>query len=181
MGTYIFKGLLNLMRNATKVRIHTVTILLVFSILLGSCGYSSKAGLRSNARSIYIPIFDNKTFRRGYEFDLTKAVRDQIILRTNLDIVDRDEADSILYGKIINVAEGVLVGDFADNIVESRMAVVVDIRWVDTRTGRTIVERPNITGVAEFIVPRNETESTSGNEAFIGIAHGIIEAMGDEW
>ena len=181
MGMYFFKGLLNLTRIAARVRLHTVAILLVFSVLLGSCGYSSKAVLRSNVRSIYVPIFDNKTFRRGYEFDLTKAVRDQIILRTGLDIVDRDEADSILYGKITNVVEGVLVGDFTDNIVESRMTVFVDIRWVDTRTGRTIVERQNIMRAAEFIVQRNETASTAGKEAFVGIAYGIIEAMGDEW
>ncbi|MBF8276997.1 MAG: hypothetical protein HW390_2070 [Candidatus Brocadiaceae bacterium] len=167
MGMYFFKGLLNLTRNAARARLHTVAILLVLSVLLGSCGYSSKAVLRSNVRSIYVPVFDNKTFRRGYEFDLTK--------------VDRDEADSILYGKITNVVEGVLIGDFTDNIVESRLTVFVDIRWVDTRTGRTIVERLNIARSAEFIVPRNETASTSGNEAFVGIAYGIIEAMGDEW
>lgn len=181
MCTYFFKGLLNLTQNAKKARLHTVAMLLAISVLLGSCGYSSKAVLKSNVRSIYIPIFDNKTFRRGYEFDLTKAVRDQIILRTGLDIVDRDEADSILYGKITNVVENVLVGDFTDNIVESRMAIFVDIRWVDTRTGRTIVERRDIMRSAEFIVPRNETASTSGKEAFVGIAYGIIEAMGDEW
>lgn len=181
MITYFFTGLLNLTRIAARARLSTVAILLVLSILLGSCGYSSKAVLRSNVRSIYVPIFDNKTFRRGYEFDLTKSVRDQIILRTGLDIVDRDEADSILYGKITNVVEGVIVGDFTDNIVESRMTIFVDIRWVDTRTGRTIVERRDIARAAEFIVPRNETASTSGKEAFVGIAYGIIEAMGDEW
>ncbi|MEK7290097.1 MAG: hypothetical protein AAB067_07960, partial [Planctomycetota bacterium] len=64
MGMYFFKGLLNLTRNTTKARLHTVVILLVLSVLLGSCGYSSKAVLRSNVRSIYVPIFDNKTFRR---------------------------------------------------------------------------------------------------------------------
>ncbi len=181
MGMYFFKRLLNLTQNAKKARLHTVAMLLVISVLLGSCGYSSKAVLKSNVRSIYVPIFDNMTFRRGYEFDLTKAVRDQIILRTRLDIVDRDEADSILFGKISNVVEGVLIGDFTDNIVESRMTVFVDIRWVDTRTGRTIVERQNIGRSAEFIVPRNETVSTSANEAFVSIAQGIVEAMGDEW
>ena len=58
------------------------------------------------------------------------------------------------------------------------MTVFVDIRWVDTRTGRTIVERQNIMRAAEFIVPRNETAGTSGNEAFVGIAQSIVEAMG---
>ena len=154
---------------------------LLFVVSIQSCGYSSKSLLRSNVRSIYIPIFDNNTYRRGYEFDLTKAVRDQILLRTRLNIVDRDEADSVLFGKITSVNEGVLIEDTRDNIVESRVYIGVDIRWVDTRTGRTIVERHNISRPTEFIVRRNETLSSASNEAFVKIAQGIVETMEEDW
>ncbi len=157
-----------------------VLSLLSFASFEG-CGYNSKSLLRSNVRSIYIPIFDNNTFRRGYEFDLTKSVRDQILLRTRLNIVDKDEADSILFGKITSVDENVLIEDTKDNIVESRVFVGVEIRWVDKRTGRTIVERKNIKRPAEFIVRRNETLSSSSDEAFVKVAQGIIEAMEEDW
>lgn len=146
-----------------------------------SCGYSSKSLLRSNVRSIYVPIFDNNTFRRGYEFDLTKAVRDQILLRTRLNMVDKDEADSILIGKITGVDENVLIEDRKDNIVESRVSVTIDIRWVDRRTGRTIVERRNIKRPTEFIVLRNETLTSSSNEAFVKVAQSIVDAMEEDW
>lgn len=159
----------------------SVALLVLFTIFIGSCGYSSKSLLRSNVRSIYIPIFDNNTFRRGYEFDLTKAVRDQILLRTRLDIVDKDEADSILFGKITGVDENVLIEDREDNIVESRVSVTIEIRWVDKRTGRTIVERRNIKRPTEFIVRRNETLTSSGNEAFVKIAQSIVDAMEEDW
>ena len=158
-----------------------VVVSLLFIVSLGSCGYSSKSLLRSNVRSIYVPIFDNNTFRRGLEFDLTKAVRDQILLRTRLNIVDKDEADSILFGKISSVAEGVLIEDTRDNIVESRVTVGVDIRWVDKRTGRTIIERKNISMPAEFIVGRNETLTSAGDEAFVRVAQNIIQAMEEDW
>lgn len=184
MLRYFFKNpyLSNPFQNHNgRVYPYYLFLLLAFGIFIGSCGYSSKMGLRSNVRSIYIPIFDNKTFRRGYEFDLTKAVRDQILLRTHLNIVDKDEADSILLGKIINVNEGILIGDFTDNIVESRVSVGIDIRWVDKRTGRTIVERKNITKSAEFIVPRNETLTSSSNEAFVEVARSIVDAMEEDW
>ena len=128
-----------------------------------------------------MPIFDNDTFRRGYEFELTKAVRDQILLRTRLNIVDKDEADSILFGKISSVDEGVIIEDRKDNIVESRVSIVVDIRWVDKRTGRTIVERKNIKRPAEFIVRRNETLSSASNEAFVRVALGVVDAMEEDW
>lgn len=164
-----------------KITIVCILLLLPFFVSFEGCGYSSKSLLRSNVRSIYIPIFDNNTFRRGYEFDLTKAVRDQILLRTSLNIVDKDEADSILFGKITSVDENVLIEDTKDNIVESRVSVGVEIRWVDKRTGRAIVERRNIKRPAEFIVRRNETLSSSSDEAFVKVAQGIVEAMEEDW
>ncbi|MCF6156742.1 MAG: hypothetical protein E3K36_16235 [Candidatus Brocadia sp.] len=158
-----------------------LALLVLFTIFIVSCGYSSKSLLRSNVRSIYIPIFDNNTFRRGYEFDLTKAVRDQLLLRTRLNIVDKDEADSILFGRITGVDENVLIEDREDNIVESRVTVSIEIRWVDKRTGRTIVERRNIKRPTEFIVRRSETLTSSGNEAFVKVAQSIVDAMEEDW
>lgn len=158
-----------------------LVLLLLFCIFFGSCGYSSKSLLRSNVRSVYIPVFDNDTFRRGFEFDLTKAVQDQIMLRTRLHIVNKDEADSILLGKITNVDENVLIEDRRDNIVESRVFIVIEIRWVDKRTGRTILERKNIRRPAEFIVRRSETLSSGSDEAFVRVAQGIVEVMEEDW
>ncbi|HHT9111380.1 MAG TPA: LPS assembly lipoprotein LptE, partial [Candidatus Brocadiaceae bacterium] len=116
-----------------------------------------------------------------YEFELTKAIRDQILLRTRLDIVDKDEADSILFGKITRVDENVLIEDTRDNIVESRVSVGIDIRWVDKRTGRAIVDRKNITAPAEFIVRRFETLDSAGEESFVRVAQSIVAAMEEDW
>lgn len=158
-----------------------LAVLLLVVISDMGCGYSSKSLLRSNVRSVYIPIFDNNTFRRGYEFDLTRAVRDQILLRTRLHVVDKDEADSVLFGKITSFEENVLIENSNDNIVESRASVGIDIRWVDRRTGRAIIERKNIRRPAEFIVLRNETLTSSRTEAFVSVARGIVDAMEEDW
>ena len=112
---------------------------------------------------------------------ILRRLCDQILLRTRLNIVDNDEADSILFGKITSVDENVLIEDTKDNIVESRVSVGVEIRWVDKRTGRAIVERRNIKRPAEFIVRRNETLSSSSDEAFVKVAQGIVEAMEEDW
>lgn len=164
-----------------RIKLSIYVVLLFFIIPVVSCSYSSKSLLRSNVRSIYIPIFENNTFRRGYEFDITKAVRDQILLKTRLNIVDKDEADSILFGRITGVDENVLIEDTSDNIVESRATITVEIRWVDKRTGRAIVDRKNIKRPTEFIVRRSETLSSASEEAFVRVALGIIEAMEEDW
>ena len=181
MKKYFFKHLSAHIQDCKYTTTLAYIVLSLLFISLGSCGYSSKSLLRSNVRSIYVPIFDNNTFRRGYEFDLTKAVRDQILLRTRLSIVDKDEADSILFGKISSVNENAIIEDTKDNLVESRVSIGVDIRWVDKRTGRTIIERKNIKRPTEFIVRRNETLSSASNEAFVRVAQSIVEAMEEDW
>ncbi|MDR4507829.1 MAG: LPS assembly lipoprotein LptE [Candidatus Brocadiaceae bacterium] len=155
--------------------------LLLFVFLIVGCGYSAKSLLSSNVSSISIPIFENVTFRRGYEFELTKAVRDQILLRTNLRIVDKEEASSLLLGKITSVSENVLIENTRDDIVESRVFIEIEIDWIDMRTGRSILKRRGIRKPAEFIVLRDETLTSASNEAFVNIAHSIVEAMEEDW
>ena len=38
-------------------------------------GYTTKPNYDPCIKSVYVPIFENKTFRRGLEFDLTRADR----------------------------------------------------------------------------------------------------------
>ena len=95
--------------------------------------------------------------------------------------MDKDEADSILFGKITSVDENVLIENTRDNIVESRVSVGIEIRWVDRRTGRTIVERKNIRRQTEFIVGRSETLTSSSSEAFVKVAQNIVDAMEEDW
>lgn len=83
--------------------------------------------------------------------------------------------------KFSSVNENVLIEDRKDNIVESRVTIRADIRWVDTRTGRAIVERKNIKGTTEFIVLRNETLTSSSNESFVKLAQSIVESMEEDW
>src|SRR3990167_4650190 len=78
-----------------RIKLSIYVVLLFFIIPVVSCSYSSKSLLRSNVRSIYIPIFENNTFRRGYEFDITKAVRDQILLQLTTGIIKNNKTTYI--------------------------------------------------------------------------------------
>lgn len=151
------------------------------SLLLAACGYTSRSQLRQNVNTIYVPIFDNLTYRRGLEFDLTNALKNEILFRTRLKIVDKDHADSILYGSITDVKKLILLEDPRANPAEVAMVIVIDFSWVDLRTGRTIVDKKNITQQAEFIVKRKEDEGTAEREAFVDLAEKIIALMEENW
>ena len=155
--------------------------LFMVSLLLTACGYTSRSTMRQNVNTIYIPIFENQTFRRGLEFDLTNAIKNEVLFRTRLKVVDKDHADSVLYGEIADVQKFVLIEDPRANITEASMDIIINFSWVDLRTGRTIVKKQNITQRAELITRRKEDEGTAEREAFVDLAEKVINLMEDEW
>lgn len=137
--------------------------------------------MKQNVNTIYIPIFDNQTFRRGLEFDLTNAIKNEILFKTRLKVVDKDHADSVLYGEITDVREAVLIDDPKGDIAESTVTIFINFSWVDLRTGRTIVKKQDINQRAEFIPRRKEDEGTAAREAFVDLAERVINLMEGEW
>src|SRR4051794_24044087 len=91
------------------IRVHLRFVLLAF--VASGCGYSQVGGepssgyqwrslYREDVRTVAVPIFTNKTFRRGVEFQLTKAVVNQLEAKSPYKVVAKDRADTILEGEI---------------------------------------------------------------------------------
>src|SRR5262249_1307172 len=65
-------------------------------------GYTTRPNYDCDIRTVYVPIFQNVTFRRGLEFDLTRAVIREIESKTPFKVVScADGADTELTEKII--------------------------------------------------------------------------------
>lgn len=156
-------------------------ILLILASFMASCGYTSRSLIDQNVQSVYVPIFDNDTFRRDLEYDLTKAIKEEILFRTQLKIVDEKHADTILTGILRDVQENVLIENPDAVTVESRVNVFVQFSWLDQRTGRILIDKQNVSASAEFIATRNEDVRTGEIEAFVNTARKIINLMERKW
>ncbi len=66
------------------------TCMLVLFAVISGCGYTTKSLISHRIDSVYIPIFGNDTFRSGLEFDLTTALKDEIMSKTKLRIARKD-------------------------------------------------------------------------------------------
>jgi len=149
-------------------------------VLASGCGYSQKSLISRKTNSIYIPIFHNNTFRRGLEFELTKAVKDEIMSRTSLRIVQKDSADTILSGTIREVRESAL-SQSGDNIVEGRVYIYADISLSDRRTERVLMSGSNLSGAAEYITGRGENLQSGIEEGIVNLAKKIVNSLEEEW
>ena len=128
-----------------------------------------------------VPIFQNDTFYRGYEFGLTRVLVEEIERKTHLKVVERDRADTLLTGRITDVYERVLVEDRDDQTMEKQITIVINFRWEDLRSGEVIKSRNNFRQTGEYTIPAGETLITAGTEAFGDLAERIVEQMESGW
>jgi len=152
------------------------------AVMLLGCGYNSGSLVSREYSTIYVPIWENYTFRRGLEFRLTEILQKEIERKTHLKLTTEERADTKLTGEIVNFEQRVLTEDVLDNPVETQVTVVVSFRWEDSRTGQTIVKEVALSQTAEAIPGRGETpEGAAATEAFEDLAERIVEKMESGW
>lgn len=155
-------------------------VLVLFSLIAG-CGYTTKSLISRKINSVYIPIFGNYTFRSGLEFDLTTALKDEIMSKTKLRIAKKDDADTILAGIIVTATEGVITSNARDNIIENQVTITVNIALADRRTGRALMSMDGLSNKAEYIVTRGENIKTATQECLVGLAEKIVYQLEEKW
>ena len=149
---------------------------------LGSCGYSSKPLYLKSVRTIAVPIWGNKTFRRDWEFRLTEAIDKNIEMRTPYKIAPLGEADTVLEGKITHIVETVLTARYGINLPrETQLTVVVNFTWKDQRSGRILVERTAFNRSTTEIPQIHERVADAEQLAIERTAAAIIDQLQTDW
>jgi len=166
---------------SNKISFMQFTCVLVLLALITGCGYTTKSLISRKINSVFIPIFGNYTFRAGLEFDLTTALKDEIMSKTKLKIARKDDADTVLTGKIVTVTEGVITSNARDNIIENQVTISINIALIDRRTGRELMSMANLSNKAEYIVTRGENIKTATQECLAGLAEKIVNQLEEKW
>jgi hypothetical protein len=118
------------------------------ALLLSSCagdghftvlGYTTRPNYDTHIKTVYVPIFQNLTYYRGLEFDLTRAVIREIETKTPYKVVsNRDAADTELTGKIKLFYKRLLNRNQLNEVREAETTLGVELVWRDLRTGEVL-------------------------------------------
>jgi hypothetical protein len=146
-------------------------------------GYTNRSLYRAEIRTVFVEMFQSETFRRNVEFELTEAVVSQLELHSTYKVVsDRREADSIVYGTIKRIHEGVRTAQRElDRPVENEVVLSAVVTWKDLRSGELILDNRLIKVKADYAVllgaGRTSAERKVANQAAVR----IVEAMEQPW
>src|SRR3954469_20483521 len=143
--------------------ISSTRITLLLLALVGGCGYNKpgdpsgsswyqwKSLYRQDVRSVAVPIFKNKSFERGVEFALSKALVNALEANTPYKVAPRERADTVLEGEVQDVRLRTVSNDSRAAIPQEQLYVVrVNFVWKDMRTGRVLCQRENFEQTASF-------------------------------
>ena len=158
-----------------------MALVAVLGACASGCGYHAGSLIPSDVRTIHVPMFDNMTFRRGLEFQLTEAVQQELLRRTHLRIVPADEADTILTGAITDFQGSLIVRDVTFRALIQDVKISVNFKWTDRRTGRILAEGNDISKTVRLYATRGETIGSGAAESFRKLAEEIVDRMEGEW
>ncbi len=159
-------------------------LLFVLLVLLPGCGYTQKELFSTEYRSVAVPIFANRTFYRGAEFDLTEALIKEIELRTPYKVVAEAGSDTVLEGTITSVQQRTLSWSRDEGLPqELEVRIEVDFAWKNSRNGQMIKDRKGFAAVGRYIpsTPVGERYSAAQHAAVQKLATDIVSAMQAGW
>jgi hypothetical protein len=112
-----------------------VIVLLLFLLNIQCVKYSFKGALPSYLKTIYIPLFEDRTSWAGLREDMTTQVIDAFINDNTLNVVDNEEsADLVLNATITRIQEKYVAISQEENVEEKQIWVHVNAECINQRT-----------------------------------------------
>jgi hypothetical protein len=136
---------------------------------------------RQDVKTVAVPIFVNRTYYRGIEFNLTKAVINQLESRTPYKVAPRERADTVLEGQIIFVGVNTSSRSQVGIPQEQLYYIIVNFTWKDLRTGQMLVSRRAFEQTAPYYPTLGEDQFAGAQENVERLALAIVEELQANW
>jgi hypothetical protein len=148
----------------------------------GLAGYQWKSLYREDVRTVAVPIFSNRSFRRGVEFQLTKAIVNQLEAQSPYKVVPRDRADTVLEGEITDIFIRTYSADPRTGVPQDQFYLVrVNFTWKDLRTGKILAERRRFEQSATYYPTLGEGRFIGAQQNVERLAVAIVQELQADW
>jgi hypothetical protein len=149
----------------------------------GMAGYSNESLFPDEVRSVCLQMFDNQTFRRGVEYELSDALVKRIEVDTPYKIVsDSDRADSVMSGQIVSIGEMALSIDReVGAVLEKEVQIRAVVSWKNLKTGELLIDHINVNASASYSQYQQQDFKYASTLAANNLARKIVEQMERKW
>ena len=144
---------------------------------------------RGDIYTVYVPVFESESFRRHLGERLTEAVAKEIELKTPYKLAQGFNADTVLYGRIVEENKIVISENVFDEPRDLAYEMFMEVTWRD-RNGQ-ILFGPQVVRLPEalqevgqsvhFVPEAGQSISTAQLEAMSRLAEQVVAQMEMPW
>ena len=165
--------------------------------LTGGCGYTTRPGLASYLKTVYVKPFCNKIYvtqvstgnerfpiyGHQMEVDLTREVLNRYQFTGLLRPTSADRADCRLEGELVEFRRDALRYDTAQQVEEWRLNLVVNLKFFDQKANTLLWQEDGFTGDTTYFALGSNTESEAGalDRAITDLARRVVERSVENW
>lgn len=149
----------------------------------GMAGYSNESLFPEDVRSVCLEMFDNQTFRRGVEYELSDALAKRIEVDTPYKIVSNsDRADTVISGQIVSIRELRLSTDRElGTVLEKEVVLRAEVNWKNLKTGQLMMDHLKVSASASYSKYQQQDFKYASALAANNLARKIVELMERKW
>ena len=149
----------------------------------GMAGYSNESMFPEEVDSVCLEMFDNRTFRRGVEYELSDALAKRIELDTPYKIIsDSDRADTVMNGQIVTISQLPLSTDRdVGSVLEREVELRAVVNWKNLKTGQLMIDHVIVSASASYSTYQQQDFKYASTLAANNLARKIVELMENKW
>jgi hypothetical protein len=162
--------------------------------LLSGCLANYQFGARTmfpeGIETVYVPVFDSASYRRGLGEELTEAVVKEIESRAHYKVVSTPgAADTVLVGKIVSANKALIFETTTGDPRDTEIKLAVKVSWTDQR-GRPVRDIPlvpvkdasvDISAASDMVPEVGQSVATAHQKAIQRLAEQIVSLMEKPW
>lgn len=185
------------MINRRLKRLIQLTQVVFLTFAMAGCGYTTRSLIESKFKTVYITPFVNKVdvtsenytgnkyriYRPMLETDVTRAVNNKFLFDGNLKPAEKDLADLVLKGELVEFRRDPLRYTDNNDVEEYRINIVVNLSLWDNRENKLIWQENNFTGDTTYFTTGQlaKPEDTAVSDAINDLARRIVERTVEQW
>ena len=143
----------------------------------------------ADIQTVYVPMFQSDSYRRGMGERLTELVVKEIEERTPYKVVSTPDADSILTCRITNDTKRVTIEDAHDQPRDVQMNFMVQVSWVDRKgdlvsQGGSVpipTQTVELSQTSDQIAEFGQSTTTAQQQTLERLARQIVSLMENPW
>jgi hypothetical protein len=146
-------------------------------------GYSNQSLFPKDVRTIYVEMFDNQSFWRGVESELSDALAKRIEADTPYKIItSRDRADSIISGHLSSIGQSMItIERETGRALEKEIQLRAVVNWENFKTGDLLIDSKSVEAAASYSELQMQSFKYASTLAANKLAQRIVELMEDKW